>query len=316
MDIEARIAEARRLYERRIGVDVSPEIKEQIEKDYLVFERVIKGIMEGQDLMRVAKSVGRCYETVYEWVNYGKYPKYLSCACRKDVDFRLLEKSDDFCYLLGAYQARAKKMDNLELVIKSKNLRYIEDISRRIKRLFGKVSFTVAGGIAKASYTSIDLMNYIRKITKENTIIPYVVVNPKKKERAYFRGFFDSRLEVLYCGRKIRGSIFKRRFPRLVIRKENKQLLSQVGEFLERQGIGFVQYNSSLMINRQGGISRFLGLNLVSKPKHEKLKQLYEDYSELMSIDFRGRVAAVRDKIDMENEMNREKSSLVNLADA
>ncbi len=301
MDLEARIAKARELYNARL--QESPEREERIKKDYNDFLYALTSYREGKTISSIASEIGRCRCTVYSWLKHA-FPMHLIDKKKgaKKIDKEKLVKSKRFAYVLGFYQARARKIDRNDLLIKSCKPATLESFVENMHFLFGDVRVQKKNSIYHIGYSSIRLMEFIKEITEDNTRIPDYISRNKSFIQAYLRGFFDSRLNITHTRITIKSSKFTRKHPIVFVSKKNQQLLLQIRNALADLGICCSLYEKVLIIRKLKDIEKFLRLGLISNPKHEKLNKMYTDHIELMMVDKNGEFEKVLEEINKEKQ--------------
>jgi len=301
MDLEARIAKARKLYNARL--QESPEREGKIKKDYNDFLYALTSYREGKTIAFIASEIGRSRCTVYSWLKHA-FPMHLIDKTKgaKKIDKKKLVKSKRFAYVLGFYQARARKIDRNDLSIKSCKPATLDSFVENMRFLFGDVRVQKKNSIYHIGYSSTRLMEFIKEITEDNTRIPDYISRNKGFIQAYLRGFFDSRLSITHTRITIKSSRFTREHPIAFVSKKNQQLLLQIRNALADLGICCSSYEKVLIIRRLKDIERFLRLGLVSNPKYARLNKLYTNHIELMKVDKNGEFEKVLEEIDKEKK--------------
>jgi uncharacterized protein YdcH (DUF465 family) len=301
MDLELKLKKAHEMYEARLAD--SPHLKEKIERDYERLVHVIEAVKSGEGGAGVARDLGVQKRTVYFWLNSG-FPYYLTnrrCNARR-IDTEQLVKSGDFAYVLGVYQAKAKRVNRYEIAVKLREEGTAKKLTDVIESVFGRANKWREDGMHCIGYSSSRLMEFIKKSTENNSKVPDYIKENRRLAVEYLRGFFDSRGNVSYHTRRIKNSGFPRRSVEVNIIKANYALLSEVKGLLNSLGIECSLYEDSLVVRKRRAVRQFLKLRLVSGERYKKLKRMYTDLCDLMRFDKGGELGKVIKQVDMEKE--------------
>ena len=167
-----------------------------------------------------------------------------------------------------------------------------DDFSEYLHKDSGSISFIVL---------STAFMELLDEITRGNTIIPIgYIPGSSEREQTYFiheyiRGFFDQRAKIITRTKRISSSPFLRIKPQVIIKKENREILSELEKLLRSIGLsptkptkhkGSKGYYHVVSINKAEDIQRVIDIPLfASQEKLEKLIGLYESWKDLMAED-------------------------------
>ncbi len=267
---------------------------QRLQRDYELVQRVLD-LSKEKSFSEVSEASGVKVSTLRDWVCGRKLPRSLRLnpSRKNSISRGRLADSLDFIYLLGVYQPRVQKI-NERLSVESKHDWLEEKVFDCMHAVFGDIHSQYA------LFQSKELMGYVREITDDNCSLPESLFYSRKNacrsdiERAYIRGFLDSRASIACQKRVLKCSGSIRQKPVVFAYVRNSSLLEKIKGLLAKHSI-----NSSYIKDKRDGrrslcINEFSSVKICRlymscSPKKERLSELLEYHEDVISNDLLGK---------------------------
>ncbi len=294
--------------------------QEAMARDLADFDNGINLLLHGATYRACQKEMPN-FATVYKWILHTSLPLsfYESVTLRKNIDIPFLEESPEFAYLVGVYQATVRVIHPRRYTIETAD----SSLEHEVERCFRALHMPVQNKkivydkntprqrtLRRIYLCSVSLMEYILRITENNSRIPHTFYIPKLM-KAYLSGFCDKGVSPSYSTAKSKCSSIIRKYPRIgIVKTGSVPLLSAINYALRFLGISSF-YNPQrsprrIYINSLGSIKKFIGLRLFrSSEKVERLKGLYNQWKETNAFDRYGAYGKAKEQIRLERLANR-----------